>query len=197
MTCATECCIPAERPTPHRSPLTWTSTVSSSRMPRNSSAVTTTEPSAVPKSLDLAGPMRPSTISRNCTSRALKSLSSTKAADRGEGLLAGQVGAVPGDDDANLKLVVQRLGVGRPADGIAVADERGRVALVVQRLLVPQRAGTQPRERAPGQPLVTVAHRPGDGLTQPQQAAGHTDHVLGPQRAVAERRRTERRGGRG
>ena len=104
-----------------------------------------------------------------------------EAADCGEGLLAGQVGAVPGDDDADLELVVQRLGVGRPADGIAVADERGRVALVVQRLLVPQRAGTQPRERAPGQPLVAVAHRPGDRLTQPQQAAGHTDHVLGPQ----------------
>jgi hypothetical protein len=115
-----------------------------------------------------------------------------EAAQHAEGLLAGQVGAVPGDDDPDLQLVVQGLRVGRPADGRAVTDERGRVALVVQRLLVPQRAGTQPGERTPGQPLVAVGDPAGGGLAQPQQAAGRADHVLFPQRAIAERGRAER-----
>jgi hypothetical protein len=121
-----------------------------------------------------------------------------EAARHAERLLAGQVRCVPDDDDPDLQLVVESLGVGRPPDGVTIADERRRVALVVQRPLVPQRARTQPRERSPGQPLVAVGHAPGNGLTpggglaQPQQAAARADHVLLPQRAITERCRTER-----
>jgi len=115
-----------------------------------------------------------------------------EAARHAERLLAGQVLCVPDDDDPDLQLVVESLGVGRPPDGVTVADERRRVALVVQRPLVPQRARAQPRERSPGQPLVAVGHPPGGGLAQPQQAAARADHVLLPQRAITKRRRTER-----
>ena len=155
--------------------------------------MTTTEPSAVPKSLDFAGPIRPSTISRNCTSRALKSLTSTKPPTTPRASSRRQVAAVPGDDDPDLQLVVQGLGVRWPAHGVSVADERRRVPLVIQRLLVPQRARTQPRERAARQPLEAVAHHPRGRFAQPQQTAAHGDHVLLPQRAVTKRQRTERR----
>ncbi len=57
------CCIPDVLPLPQVSPLTLTSAARG--WSGNSSAVTTTGPIPLAKSLDLAGPNRPSVISRS------------------------------------------------------------------------------------------------------------------------------------
>jgi len=120
-----------------------------------------------------------------------------EAADRSERLLGSDVAQGLGQHDCDLELVVECLGVGRPAQQLAVGDDGQRVAPVVDRLLVPQRTRAQPRKNSSGDPFV-AGDQPGQSRRrQPEHAAGGVDHVPLPQRAVSKgdwrERKTRRR----